>query len=244
MKKFSVLHFSYYSITVFSSAVSGVIVRQEKGIKKNGAGVKQVYSVLVQGQEAFLCITSELYALPSPVMIIHDQDVTTFVVHVNGCSGHGQKNIPLNSRGALVAVHNDDALLGASPNAGHDAVSDESAVGYGECRQQRENAGNEVLQPGNEYAVPVTVDMAALFARDDGAPEREIPLAAFSTIFTDDTGLSVEDLRAALNSTARVWTWTRLKERVEKAGMHPDSAALALGLVDSLPEYNTAAPCN
>ena len=72
--------------------------------------------------------------------------------------------------------------------------------------------------------------MTALFSRVDGSSEREIALNTFNALFLDDAGLSVEDLRAALASEAKVWTWTRLREKAEKAGLTAKSAARALGL--------------
>lgn len=109
------------------------------------------------------------------------------------------------SRGVLVAVRNDDALLDAASGS-------------------RENAGDAV-ESARQAADGHT---ANLFSRADGSPEREIPLGAFNILFT--TGMRVEDLRAALNSTAKVWTWARLREKAEQAGQSAESAARALGL--------------
>ena len=105
------------------------------------------------------------------------------------------------AQGALVAVRNDDALLGSAHSA---------------------NMGNGHMS--------MAVDMAALFSRTDNAPEREVALDAFNRLFTDDAGMIAEELHAALASTARVWTWTRLREKAEQAGLGAESAAKALGL--------------
>ena len=45
--------------------------------------------------------------------------------------------------------------------------------------------------------------------------------------------MSAGELRAALDSTARVWTWTRLREKAEQVGHSAESVASALGLFDS-----------
>ena len=63
-----------------------------------------------------------------------------------------------------------------------------------------------------------------------------MPLDAFNAMFTDDMGMSVDDLRATLNSTAKVWTWTRLREKAEQAGATAESVAKVLRLADSLDE--------
>jgi hypothetical protein len=120
-------------------------------------------------------------------------------------------------RGALVAVRNDDALLGAShapdaPNA--------------------KNAGNGHTSMNMAMAVMnVAADMAGLFSRTDGSPEREVALAAFEALFADDKGMSAEDLRVALTNTAAVWTWTKLRERAEQAGLGAESVARSIGLL-------------
>jgi len=78
------------------------------------------------------------------------------------------------------------------------------------------------------------MDMENLFSRADGSPEREITLEAFNILFT--TGLKEAELRAALNSTAKVWTWARLREKAEQAGQNAESAARALGFADGVPD--------
>lgn len=112
------------------------------------------------------------------------------------------------SRGALVAVRNDDALLGASPDVRMDDENAASAVGQG--------------VPGH----------MGLFSRLDGSPEREIALPAFNILFQD--GMSAKDLRAALDSAAKVWTWARLREKAEQTGRSAEDAARALGFTDGL----------
>lgn len=81
----------------------------------------------------------------------------------------------------------------------------------------------------------IAVDMVNLFSRTDGSPEREVTLAAFNALFTDALGTSMntEDLRAALASEAKVWTWTRLRKCAEQVGTTAESAAHALGFTDA-----------
>ncbi|MCL1985896.1 MAG: hypothetical protein FWG59_05565, partial [Betaproteobacteria bacterium] len=113
------------------------------------------------------------------------------------------------SRGALLAVRNEDALLGTSLS--HSPTVENNAL-------------------KTENAMDTAVDMAGLFSRTDGSPEREFPLAAFDALFTEGMGMNAEDLRVALTSAATVWTWTRLREKAEQAGHSAESAARALGL--------------
>lgn len=117
------------------------------------------------------------------------------------------------SRGALVVVRNDDALL--------------DAPGIRKNAEDAADAARREGQAGDE-------NLAGLFSRADGSPEREMALAAFETLFT--SGMSAESLRAALDSPAKVWTWGRLREKAERAGQNAKSAAKALGLVDSAVE--------
>ena len=112
------------------------------------------------------------------------------------------------SRGALVAVRNDDASLGASSDTRMDA----------------ENAADPAVQGVLEHM--------NLFSRLDGSPEREITLTAFNILFQG--GMNAKDLRAALDSAAKVWTWTRLKEKAEHAGQSAENVARALGFTGGL----------
>jgi hypothetical protein len=116
-------------------------------------------------------------------------------------------------RGALVAVRNDDTLLGVAPDTRKDA----------------ENAAQPAEQNLDSH-----MDVDGLFLRSDGSPEREITLASFNALFTE--GMRAKDLRATLNSTATVWTWTRLREKAEQAGKTAEIAAQALGFAGSLSE--------
>lgn len=119
------------------------------------------------------------------------------------------------SQGALIAVRNDDALLGALGTGVQDATENgaQASKSFDELVSQ---AAEEIL------------GMANLFSRTDDSPEREIPLDAFNTLFAD--GMSVEDLRAALQCAAKVWTWTRLREKADIAGISASEAAKRLGL--------------
>ena len=114
----------------------------------------------------------------------------------------------------LVAVRNDDALLGTMP---------ESQEDHADTEEGANNLAWIVEQVSGEFP-----DIERLFSRAEGFPEREITLDAFNTLFQGE--MSVEDLRAALKSTAKVWTWTRLREKAEQAGQSAESAARALGL--------------
>jgi hypothetical protein len=116
-------------------------------------------------------------------------------------------------RGVLVAVRNDDTLLG---------ISSETWKG----------AGDAAILTGR--VVDKHMDMDGLFLRSDGSPEREIALASFNALFSE--GMRAEDLRATLNSTATVWTWARLREKAEQTGKTAEIAAQALGFAGSLSE--------
>ena len=116
-------------------------------------------------------------------------------------------------RGALVAVRNDDTLLGVLPDT-------------------REDAGDAAKLA--EQGIDEYMDMDGLFLRSDGSPEREISLTSFNVLFTE--GMRAEDLRVTLNSTAAVWTWARLREKAEQTGKTAEIAAQALGFAVSLPE--------
>jgi len=126
--------------------------------------------------------------------------------------GEGQNGFAYvfeDDRSVLVAVRNDDALLGVAPDT----------------RQDAENAAKLAGRAVDGY-----IDMDGLFLRSDGSPEREITLTSFNALFTD--GMSPEDLRATLCSTATVWTWARLREKAEHAGMTAENVAQALGFPD------------
>jgi len=127
------------------------------------------------------------------------------------------------SRGALIAVRNDGAMLGASfsQNAGDGFLIAETDVDNGNAVDIEKRAGNTAVNAEGSH-----MNMASLFSRTDGSPEREMPLVAFNRLFLDD--MSVADLRATLSSTATVWTWTRLREKAEQAGVTAESVARAL----------------
>jgi hypothetical protein len=129
-------------------------------------------------------------------------------------------------RGALVVIRNDDSLIDLPANTGKEALTDENGVGCADVSGGEKRAGKVT----NAGPVTVAEDMLALFSRTDGSPEREMPLNTFNTIFADDAGMSIAELRATLACEDRVWTWTRLRVKAEKAGMTAKSAASALGL--------------
>jgi len=81
---------------------------------------------------------------------------------------------------------------------------------------------------GREGILSADVNMVSLFSRADGSPNREITLEDFEVLFAG--GMSVDNFRAALACTDAVWTWTRLREKAEQAGLNAESAARALGL--------------
>ena len=95
-------------------------------------------------------------------------------------------------RGALVAVRNDDALLGTSTHNAGKYVSSAAGGGGNTC------VGNGDKRADNEAGEVRDEDMsmAALFSRTDGSPVREVPLAAFEGLFADDMGTSVGVLRS------------------------------------------------
>jgi hypothetical protein len=115
------------------------------------------------------------------------------------------------SREVLVVVRNDDVLLDASVDS----------------MKKTEN-------PAERAGQAVDGHITALFSCADGSPNREIALEDFNTLFTE--GISAENLRAVLNSAAKVWTWARLREKAEQAGQNAESIARALGFVGSLPD--------
>ena len=90
------------------------------------------------------------------------------------------------SRAALVAVRNDDALLGTSVDAGNQILSVENDGGHASAGCGEKNTGNVALRPGNEHMsvdMSIAVDMESLFSRTDGSPEREVTLRPSTPCF-------------------------------------------------------------
>ena len=114
--------------------------------------------------------------------------------------------------GAWIAVRNDDALLAKEPVDTNGVEKDEK---------------EHVKQNKNDLS-----GLTQLFSLSDDSPEREITLDVFNTLFQG--GMSLEDLRSALASTSRVWTWARLREKAEQVGQNAENAARALGLADGV----------
>jgi transcriptional regulator with XRE-family HTH domain len=79
---------------------------------------------------------------------------------------------------------------------------------------------------------PETEDAPAgsgeIFLRREDIPKREASMRSFDGIFSGGTG--EEDCRAMLRRGEKVWTWARLREEAEQAGLSAEDLAARSGL--------------
>lgn len=109
--------------------------------------------------------------------------------------GEGSRNgfafIFEDTNSVLIAIRNDDGLLGSMPDNQEDRINIEESPGS--LTQTMEQFPGEFQ------------GMEKLFLRSDGSPERKITLDAFNALFQG--GMSMEDLRAALKPRSASMQW-------------------------------------